>query len=270
MNKLCLSALVFCYSLFFVSFLAQAQTSGKASDMEKSGTNKSKISSNLPKLKSRDRFMFEFTHDNWVNKPDTIKTKWYSRGFNAFLMWDIALNKKKTVAIAPGLGISTTNVFHNTFITADRLNSGKDTTLFTIIPTLVPNHSSENPDDSTALDYSKNKLTVASIDIPVELRFRTNPSKGKPFKFAIGARLGYVFNAHTKYKGDDYRDGSGRQVTLKEAPAAGINRLKYGVTARIGYDKINLFGYYSLSKLFDTSRAAEITPISVGINIGIF
>lgn len=226
------------------------------------------IKKSIPKLKSRDRLIIELTHDNWLNKPDYIETKWFSRGLNAFIMWDMPLTKNGTISIAPGLGISNTNVFNNVFI---QRSATDDSTYLTIIPKSVPNLTTENiTTDSVALKYNKNKLAVTAIDVPFELRFRTNPAKGKPFKIAIGARIGYVVNAHTKYKGEDYRDGSQREVTIKEAPAYNINRLKYGVTGRIGYGNFNVFGYYSLSKLFDTAKAPEITPISIGISFNSF
>jgi hypothetical protein len=263
MKKILLFALLVAFTT-----MGYAQ-SDKNADKPKEATPKvdATIKKSIPKMKSRDRLIIELTHDNWLNKPDYIETKWFSRGFNAFVMWDVPLVKSGIISVAPGLGISNTNVFSNVLIQS---SLSDDSTHFNVIPTSVPNLTTTVENDSVALKYSKNKLTVSSIDIPLELRFRTNPSKGKPFKLAIGARVGYVINAHTKYKGEDYRDGSQREVTLKEAPAININRLKYGVTGRIGYGNFNIFGYYSLSKLFNTSLAPEITPISVGISFNSF
>lgn len=263
MKKILFFALLACLTI-----AGYAQPPGKTSTNGKDGDKTKTISTkSLPKMKSRDRLIVELTHDNWLKKPDYIETKWFSRGFNAFMMWDIPMLKSGVISIAPGLGISNTNVFNNVLIQNSLTD---DSTHFNIIPTKVANLTTADIADSVELKYSKNKLAVSSIDIPLELRFRTNPSKGKPFKIAVGARVGYVINAHTKYKGEDYRYGNQRGVTLKEAPALNINRFKYGVTGRIGYGNFNLFAFYSLSKLFKTSIAPEITPISVGISFNSF
>ncbi len=262
MNKFFLSVVLLAFAVAL-----HAQPAPKSSTSEPAKDGKTINARSLPKVKSRDRLIIELTHDNWLNKPAYIETKWFSRGFNAFMMWDVPLTKNGTISVAPGFGISNTNVFTNVLIQRSALDGS---TYFNIIPDYVLNETTPNDlTDSVRLEYSKSKLAVSSLDIPLELRFRTNPHKGKPFKLALGARIGYVVNAHTKYKGDDYRDGSDRSVTLKES-VLNINRFKYGVTARIGYGNFNIFGFYSLSKLFNTSLAPEITPISVGISFNSF
>lgn len=251
MKKILLLVLLCCFAL-----TGYAQKSAKTTDMDNAGDKGSSLNKKLPKIKSRDRFLMELTHDNWLHDMDSlgVKTKWYSRGFNMLMMWDVPLLKSGAISIAPGFGLVNTNVFTNSLIHW----GADDRTEFSVIP--------------DTLDYSKSKLAVSSLEVPVELRFRTLPKKGKSFKLAIGGRVGYVISAHTKYKGDDYRTqfASPNTVKIKEAPVANINRLKYGVTARIGIGNFNLLAYYSLSKLFDTSKAPEITPFSIGIGLNSF
>ncbi|HRK26181.1 MAG TPA: outer membrane beta-barrel protein [Chitinophagales bacterium] len=210
------------------------------------------------KLKgSKDRLILEFVHDNWLEKPDDIKLKWYNRGLNLFAMYDVALIDDN-VSIAPGGGLSFSNYYHNGFFSVD----ANDNTLLQPLPNKVFNGT-----DSITLGNSKrNKLSTTFFDAAFELRFRTDPNKvNKRFKFAVGARAGYRLDAHTKYRGDDLA-GSGREVFVKTKLIPNLNRFRYGLTARMGYANFNLFAYYSLSKMFEKDKGPEITPFSVGIS----
>ncbi len=210
------------------------------------------------KLKgSKDRLILELAHDNWLEKPDDIKLKWYNRGLNIYAMYDVAVIDDN-VSIAPGGGFSFANYYHNGYFSLD----ANENTQLLPLPDKVFNGT-----DSIALGSSKrNKLSTSYVDAALELRFRTNANKtNKRFKFAVGARAGYRLDAHTKYRGDDL-NGSGREVFVKTKLIPNLNRFRYGVTARIGYANINLFGYYSLSKLFEKDKGPEIVPFSVGIS----
>ncbi|QQS30015.1 MAG: outer membrane beta-barrel protein [Sphingobacteriales bacterium] len=210
------------------------------------------------KLKgSKDRLILELAHDNWLEKPDDIKLKWYGRGLNIYAMYDVALIDDN-VSIAPGGGFSFSNYYHNGYFSLD----ADENTLFKPLPDKVYNGT-----DSVSLGNSKrNKLSTSFVDAALELRFRTNPNKSnKRIKFAVGARAGYRLDAHTKYRGDDL-NGSGREVFIKTKLIPNMNRFRYGLTARAGYANINLFAFYSLSELFEKDKGPKIVPFSVGIS----
>jgi hypothetical protein len=54
-------------------------------------------------------------------------------------------------------------------------------------------------------------------------------------------------------------------VKFKDVP--NIEKLRYGVTARVGWKFINLMGFYSLTDLFTKDKGPEIYPISIGISL---
>lgn len=235
-----------------VSVLALAQ--------EKDATQ---ASSGTKKIKSTgtDRVVIDLFHDNWLDKPDNIETKWYGRGIGLYTMFNKSIIKKN-VNIGIGFGISSHNVYHNGQIGYDPIN---DSTLLNLYPTRVPNLTSAVTEDSTNISYKKNKINTNYIDVPIELRFLTNANaKGKRFKVAVGGRVGYLINGHTKYKGDDL-SGTGIEVKTKQNILPNINKFRYGATARIGYGNFNVFGYYSLVDMFNSS-GPKITPFSVGIS----
>ena len=81
MKKILLFALLVAFTT-----MGYAQ-SDKNADKPKEATPKvdATIKKSIPKMKSRDRLIIELTHDNWLNKPDYIETKWFSRGLMPLL-----------------------------------------------------------------------------------------------------------------------------------------------------------------------------------------
>ncbi len=83
----------------------------------------------------------------------------------------------------------------------------------------------------------------------------------------MGFKFGFLVRGHTKYKGDDYIDGTTQEVIIKKKKLAFMEKNRYGFTGRIGYKWLNLWGYYQLSTLFEKGKGPEMYPISVGITI---
>jgi len=197
---------------------------------------------------SRDRLIFEIGHANWNLTPGGTKIKWYSRAINFYFMYDVKLNKGANISIAPGVGIGTNVVGHNVnFETND-----EDITFFTTI--------------GDSLNYTRNNLSTNFFDIPLELRFRTNPDKfSRRWKAAVGFKGGYLFNGHSKYRGEDVT-GTLPEVKFKNFSIENLNNLRYGYTLRLGYGNFNLVGFYSASPLFQLDRGPGIFPYYIGFS----
>ena len=130
--------------------------------------------------------------------------------------------------------------------------------------------------DPTFFDGQKitvNKLSTNFIDIPVEVRFRSNPHKnGKRIAASVGFKLGWLVQSHTKTKVDEdyYFQGVnyGRKVKTYDIP--NLTKFRYGLTARIGYANFYLNFFYSLTPLFLEGRGTRAVPISIGIGVSPF
>lgn len=234
---------------FFAATILTAQETGEITDDIKTTTEKAQeaVANLKPKNSgSRDRIVFDLTFDQWLHDEAGLKLKWHSRGFNTYFMYDVQLGKKKKLfSVAPGLGVSTSSIFHNALLAEDSIN-GTDLIIRTD-------------------DYKKNKLGLTYIDIPVELRFRSTPNaKNKSWKFALGFKAGVLIDGKTKSKEED---ANGNMKIYKEKRYSDLNRFRYGATVRFGYGPFNFFGFYSLSKLFQNGKGPDITPFSVGISI---
>lgn len=206
--------------------------------------------------KSKDRLVLGFSHDNWLNTPDSVKTKWYNRGFSVHIMYDIPILESKHFSIAPGFGLTNNNIYTDAQLQSDSTGS-----FFTPY--------------ADGVDYDRNKLTTTFLEIPVELRFRTKPNEktNKSFKIGIGVKGGYLIDAHTKYRGDNVyltqREDS-KTIKFKEDFLPNIAKYRLSSSFRVGYGNFNVFANYSLTTLFDKDKGPDINPISVGITFNSF
>lgn len=196
----------------------------------------------------RDRFMINVTFDNVFHKESNgFKTNVASRGVGLYYMYDIPI-KESRISIAPGIGFSHASYYHNSFMTED--SSG---TSFTPIP-----------DYKNSDDFKKHKLAVNYLEIPVELRFFSKPSKkGNLFKAAIGFRAAVRLTAVNKEtnKDNDY---------FKKYKTKGykdVSIFRGGPTLRVGYGAFNIIAFYSVTELFKKNQGPKMTPFSIGISI---
>jgi len=215
-------------------------------------TEMARMKRDLNKIDSRDRLIFEFAHTNWLDKPDSLKVKWYNRGINVYLMYDMPIFEDN-ISFAPGIGISNANIYHRS-----QLITGDTASYFL-------------PINEETTNVSRNKLATTYLEAPFEFRFRTNPNKvNKRFKLALGLRVGYMIDGHTVYKGDPI-DGVGTsEVFMKVKNLPNISRFRYGTSIRLGYGNINIFGYYSFAKLFQTDKGPNMKPFSIGVSFNSF
>jgi len=116
----------------------------------------------------------------------------------------------------------------------------------------------------TIHNYSKSKLNVNYITIPILFEYQTNNrSKTNSFHFAIGGIFGVKVGSHTKMV---YTAGDKKEKT-KSRDDFHLNPIKYEATVRIGWGKLNLFVNYALSTLFEKNEGPEIYPFTAGISL---
>ena len=186
-----------------------------------------------------DRFVISFNNDRWIG-ADEVEQRDVSLGFDAQVYWDWKFGTSP-ISFAAGIGISSHNVHHNGFFAKDTVE-GREMTVLEAFP--------QN------YNYRKNKHSVTFIEVPLEFRIRTRgPNQ---FKLFLGGKVGYLVNYH--YKIDD-DEGKRKFYDLD-----GINPIRYGVTARIGYNSWNIFGFYSLTPFIQDGKGDEIIPYSIGLS----
>ncbi len=195
-----------------------------------------------------DRIAIDINWTSWIQETKSVSNpNGYELNFQLFK--DIPLHDKSNFAIAIGLGIRTNHVYHDGQFTKTILTT--DNSEFTVLNRLPPNY-----------DYSTNKLVCNFIDLPIEFRFRTitktdgSESKYK-FRLYPGFRIGYCYSNYTKRKD--------QSVKYKLYNIPNLQRIQYGTTVRVAFEKIAFNAYYNLSGLLKRNKGVNIAAISAGI-----
>ena len=185
---------------------------------------------------------------------------WGSKFFNAYYLYETNIGTSN-FSFHPGIGIGTEKYSLNGNM-ALRDSIGADLTLLDSLPTMS---GFEN-----ATSFSKSKLEVIYVDIPMEIRWRSLKYEPKrSVKVAIGGKFGFRIDSKMKVKFDE----DGQTKVRKSKEKYNLNSIRYGAYAKIGYSSFNFYYYYSFSKLFQDGRGPDGTeayPMQVGISFSLF
>ena len=175
-----------------------------------------------------------------------IPEKTMSYGLN-ILEYDIALSRNKRFGAATGAGLE-----WNSLALKQNINLYEDENGIIRAEQIDP----------SVTDYTKNKLNVVYVTVPLILEFQI-PVKHR--KFFIGAGLTGGIRAWSKQKQKYKVDG--QTYKNKKTDDFQLASFRYGATARIGYGDIGFYINYSFVPLFKEGAGPEMFPISVGLKI---
>jgi hypothetical protein len=185
------------------------------------------------------QFVVDFGLNRLNETPKGMELKtWGSRSITFYYMYEVQLwNEKFT--LHPGIGIASDKYSFKEDITVLRTDGNGQINI-------LPLSNS---------DLRKSWLATDYIDIPLEFRFRTNPGRNA-FRLAVGGKVGVLYATRTKLKFKD--EGNDEMIKVKEKNDYGVNRWRYGLIGRIGLGPVNLFGFYSMNELFESSALQSI------------
>jgi hypothetical protein len=222
------------------------------------------------KKKGRPNIPGTFAIDLGFNLPterENFNTNVFgSRTFNLYYYHDHQFGKSKFSGHA-GIGLG-----------MERYKFNNDRTLGYIAGLSTPYDTLRMIPISSKISASsikKTGLITNYIDIPLELRFSTNPSDpGRSFKVSLGFKFGVLYESFTKIK---YRQ-DGETKKLKDKQNFNLNPFRYGITTRIGAGNFSIYGYYSLTPLFKKGKGpndgvnpyGEVTNFTIGLTLAAF
>jgi len=200
-----------------------------------------------------DHFMIQLSSDHWTGMPDSIGShqSGFSKGLNIYLMTDKPFKGNPKFSVGLGIGVGSSN------ISFKKMNVD------------VKSTSAKLP--FTALDstnhFKKYKVSMSYLEVPVELRFSSNPAGGG-WKIAIGGKVGTLINLHTKGKTlQDKNDRTINSYTAKENSKRYFTGTRLMGTARIGYGIFSIFGAYQINNILKTGFGPDMKLYQVGISI---
>lgn len=206
-------------------------------------TTKDTLVIKIDSLYREDQFYFSITYNTLMDKPSGLSQRKFSSGFSGGFLRDMPINKKRTVAIAFGIGFTYNNYNQNMAI-----SSTPETPLYTIV-------------DSEA-KYSKNKFSILSFDVPVEFRWRTSTYENHKFwRIYGGVKFSYLI-----YDRSVFNNGQDKVILSGNKD---FNKLQYGAYISSGYNTINVYAYYGLNSLFKSAKINDESVNMKALNIGI-
>lgn len=112
--------------------------------------------------------------------------------------------------------------------------------------------------------YEKSKLATVYGILPVMLEAQIPVSQGGTINLGAGVIGAVKMGSHTKVV---YRyDGKQKD---KNHDDFNLNLLRYGLTARAGYEMVQVYGTCWLSPMFENGKGPELYPFEVGIALTI-
>ena len=114
-----------------------------------------------------------------------------------------------------------------------------------------------------AVSFSKNMLKASYLTVPLLFQFNTSKNHGKSFHFAVGGQFGLKLGSRSKQV--YYADGDKKRDIYKSD--YNLNPFQYGLTARVGYGKVNVFANYNLSQVFKNGKGPELYPFQIGLSL---
>lgn len=189
-------------------------------------------------LYREDQFYINISYSSLQNQPDGFRQNKFSPSISLGFLRDMPINQSRTFAIAAGLGYTISAYNHNLVIDPNG------------------NHNDYSIIDKN-LNYSKDKLSIHTIDLPIEIRWRNStPESHKFWRIYGGVKLSY--NVFDRYK---FVSENG---TIKTSNNSDLNSFLTGTYLTVGWNTVNFYVYYGLNPLFKSS--AKIDGKNVNLN----
>ena len=114
------------------------------------------------------------------------------------------------------------------------------------------------------VNFSKNKLFVEYLSIPIQLNFQSNPQNKNSFYASIGINPGYLVQSHTKQISEE-------RGKKKVNGNFNLNNFKMATIGELGIGSVRLYGSYSMTNLFDKNLTHyDMAPIVIGVRFSKF
>lgn len=209
-------------------------------------------------------FVLELGLNHAQHAPNNFNAAfWGSRTLNFYWQYDIRILKSR-FSFVPGIGLS---LERWKFKDGRVLTNQGDSLLL------------ESPRETGLLRLKQSKLITNYLEIPVEFVYRTRPDDpARSFKIAVGGRVGILYDAFTKVK---YRE-DGQVKKFKDNQSFDLNKIRYGLSGRIGIGNFSVFTYYNLNSLFESDkspwvgegdkavRPSDFNTFTIGISLASF
>jgi len=169
-----------------------------------------------------DQLYANVTYIKLLELPKPISQTGFSYGIGFGFIKDLPLNKRRNLAVGLGLGYGA-NIYYFNVKEAE----------------VAPNQNNSNI-------LKSNKITMHTVEMPIEFRFRTSTAqKYKFWRLYPGFKMAYVFASNSSLK---------QRENFDVNDVIEMSEFNYGLTLSTGFNKWNFHLYYGLKDLFSESK----------------
>lgn len=190
-----------------------------------------------------DQFYLGFNFNLITNKPDPVSQESFSGGAQIGYIRDMPINAQRNLAIGIGAGWTI-----NTYGQNLRISGTSESANFEAIP--------------DGINYSTNRFTLQTVEVPLELRWRTSTFNSYKFwRIYAGLRAGYAYSIKT-----NFRDNS-EHIILRDLDE--LNPFRLAAAFTFGYSTFNFQFQYDIIPFFDNAEI-DTEPIDLSaLRIGL-
>tara|TARA_B100000795_G_scaffold133250_1_gene99488 strand:- start:9756 stop:10445 length:690 start_codon:yes stop_codon:yes gene_type:complete len=193
-----------------------------------------------------DQFYIGVTYNALLDTPEDVQSRGLTGSAHFGYLRDLPINKRRNLAVAIGVGASFDEYGNTLFIDQNPAQQ----TIFTSL-------------DQSTVAYESNRFSTASIEVPLEFRWRS--SRAETYKFwrvYAGLRFGYAYWYKASFKQDN------NNIVQTNIPE--FNKMRIGATLSFGYNTVNFYGYYGINPFFDNASitgggSIEMRTLKLGL-----
>lgn len=202
--------------------------------------------------RANDHLVIQIGHTSWAGVPDTIAMGKFSKSFNMYFMLDFPFKSNQKMSLGVGVGVGSDHLrFSKVNIGIKEIGS---TLHFTNVRDT--NH------------YKKTKLATSYAEVPLEIRYSTDPENGKGLKLGLGVRVGTLINAHTRNVDWENRNGKLlNEFSIKHSSTRYFNKTRLVGTFRVGYGNLSVFSSYQLNPTLKDGVGPTARPFTLGLTL---
>ena len=197
---------------------------------------KSKTRSSTPSPDFPGALLIEYGLNYLLDPTYEMRTNpWKSATINIYYMYPVKFGESR-FTFNIGLGVGSEKFGFESAV------SLQDSIGYTLMRNIT-----DMPRFADATSVKHTQFVANYLDFPMEFRVHTRKDDHKrSWYLAVGGKIGINIDAKTKIK---YTE-NGFNKTYKDKHHFNVNSFRYGVIARIGLGPVNVWYYYSASKLF--------------------
>jgi hypothetical protein len=207
---------------------------------------------------------FEFGFNQLTNRPEDLSIDFLgSRTFNVSLQYPInILGKGSGFTINPGFGVGSDklkfdgakNLFLNPLLGAESSRLQEVSAVYGLNLRLIANNFSAN-----------------YLEIPLDITYHLNKRNySKSFKFSVGGKVGFLYEAHTKIK---YENATYDKRKVKDAQNYGLEKIRYAISVKAGSPGFYVWGNFFLNDMWQAGRGpfgTDASQINFGLAVSVF